>query len=389
MICEQNKCTACGACIQICPIHCIEFREYKGNRYPVISEEKCIKCGLCKKHCPELNRPQIHSIQKAYAAYAKEEIVRLKSASGGAFTCIAEAILRQGGIVFGSSMNMGLYVEHIGIEREEDLNKIQGSKYVYSDGKNCYQLAKTALQNGRNVLYSGTPCQVAGLYSYLGENYDQLTTIDLICHGTPPYKLFYEYVKDYEQKKKCKILEYKFRVHTRNKSGCFGELRYKNRKTVTKPLIWNCDSYYWHFMYGVIYRESCYTCPYAQKKRVADITLGDFWGIENIISNARVGNTSLILVNTEKGKTLLNKRQNLELINAEIDTAVKYNGQLNRPMCKPIKLRKRFYELYEKGGWREVRRDFYSGNRKTRAISRIAFYTPDWIKKIRHRIRKR
>lgn len=389
MICEQNECTACGACVQICPTHCIKFRENEGNQYPVITEEKCIKCGLCKKHCPSLQPLQTHSIRNAYAAYAKNDTIRLTSASGGAFTCLAENVLRQDGMVFGSSMNTELYVEHIGIERVEDLKKIQGSKYVHSDGRNCYQLAKAALQNGRKVLYSGTPCQIAGLYSYLGKDYEQLTTVDLVCHGTPSYKLFYEYIKDYEWKKKCRILEYKFRSHRGHKAGYFGELTYKSKKVNTRPLIWNCDSYYWYFMHGAIYCESCYSCPYAQKKRVADITLGDFWGIEKISPDARAGNISLVLTNTEKGEKLLSKGQNLELINVEIDVSVKYNGQLNHPMYKPVVLRRRFYELYSKGGWAEVRRDFYSRNRRIRFISRTAFYTPEWIKKIMHRIRKK
>jgi coenzyme F420-reducing hydrogenase beta subunit len=389
MICEHSKCTACGSCIQICPVHCIEFKEYDGERYPIINEDKCINCDLCKRHCPSLQKVNLNDIQNAYAAYANADATRLSCASGGAFTCLAENILGQGGIVFGSSMNPDLSIEHICVARKEDLNKIKGSKYVYSDGKDCYQLAKEALKRGRKVLYSGTPCQIAGLYSYLGKDYAELTTVDLVCHGTPPYKLFYEYIKDFEKEKKCSVLEYKFRSHMGHRGGCFGELTYKSKKTVTKPLLWNCDSYYCYFMYGVIYIENCYTCPYAQRKRVADITLGDFWGIEHIISGARAGNVSLVLINTEKGKALLNETQNMKIISVDVESAVRHNGQLNHPMEKPIELRNRFYNLYSNGGWRKVRLDFYSRNKKIRMASWVAFYTPDWIKKILHRIREK
>ena len=187
-IIDKSKCSGCSACFSVCPKRCIVMREDKeGFLYPSIDDKNCIHCGLCERICPIKNRylPPDNKDIIAIAAQLKDDSLRLNSSSGGVFTAIAEEVIKRGGVVFGAAFNKNLGVRHIYTETKEGLSQIRGSKYLQSIIGDAYKQAEHFLKNGRQVFFTGTPCQIGGLYAYLGENYDNLITQDLVCHGVP------------------------------------------------------------------------------------------------------------------------------------------------------------------------------------------------------------
>ena len=189
---NKNNCTGCRMCEQICPVNAIKMIENKeGFIEPVIDKTKCINCGLCSKRCPQLNEIKREDYKmEVYAAKNKNIEEQKSSSSGGVFSVLANYVLENNGIVFGCAFNDNLIAEHIGIEDKNELYKLRGSKYVQSNTKNTFKDVKENLENSRMVLYSGTPCQIAGLKQFLGKEYDNLYTVDLVCHGVPSPKLF-------------------------------------------------------------------------------------------------------------------------------------------------------------------------------------------------------
>lgn len=380
-----TECSRCGACVQLCPAGCISLDEERAR----IDSEKCLHCDVCRKHCHLLSGVPFKTNQKAYAATA-EEALRPASASGGAFAAIAGDFLRAGGVVFGSAWQEGSWrAAHIGIESEEDIPRLQGSKYTESDTGATYAQAKQALKAGRKVLYSGTPCQIAGLYSFLGKHYENLVTVDIVCHGVPKGELLEDYIAWYEKKHGCRVTKWSFRSHRGGRPGYFGEIEYeKNGKSRQKTMLWNCDSYYYHFMHSTCYQERCYSCPYAQRQRVGDITLGDFWGIETLFPGEKAGAISLALANSASGEALLEGCTRLTLRPADVEAACAKNGQLNAPTPKPVQASERFWQNYSQGGWEAVDQSFQSRTRMQQLKAWAVYYTPRSLKKWARNLRR-
>lgn len=373
-----TDCSRCGACVQVCPAGCIALDAERAW----IDSVKCLHCDACRRHCHLLSGAPLKTVQKAYAAAAADAGIRSQSASGGAFAAIAREFLRSGGLVFGSAWQEGWRAVHIGIEKEADLAKLQGSKYTESDLGDSYTQVKQALKTGRKVLFSGTPCQVAGLYSFLGKPYENLFTADIVCHGVPKGELLEDYIAWYEQKHGCHVTKWNFRSHRGGRSGYFGEIEYeKNGKRCQKTMLWNCDSYYYHFMHSTCYQQRCYSCPYAQRQRVGDITLGDFWGIEKLFPGEKAGAVSLLLVNSETGEALVSGCTQLTLRPADVEAACAHNGQLNAPTPKPAEASQRFWQNYSQGGWEVVDANFRSRTRVQRMKAWAVYYTPRSLKK--------
>jgi len=215
VVTDKSKCNGCHACYNACPKHCIEMKaDNLGFLYPVVNEVECVNCNICEKVCPILSdrTKNTHALQIGYAAYNSDEAIRLESSSGGVFTLLAEYILQNGGIVIGASMkedNKG--VHHIVVDNINDLEKLRTSKYVQSEIGNTYKKAQNALKNGKLVLFTGTPCQIGGLYSYLGQDYDNLYTQDLICHGVPSPYIWKKYVEMRETQFAAKLRRTNFR----------------------------------------------------------------------------------------------------------------------------------------------------------------------------------
>lgn len=359
MICEKNKCTGCFACFNICPKKAIEMIEDdNGFIYPQINKEKCVDCGLCKKVCPALNKPETHEPKKCYAMQAKDSEKLKNSTSGGAATIFSEFILNNSGVVYGSAFEKGFKINHIRIDRIEELEKIKGSKYVHSYINDIFSQVKKDLTNGKKVLFTGTPCQVAGLKRYLMKEYENLYCIDIICHGVPSQR----YLKDELAKdiKVEKISSLKFRKDDEFK------IIAKTNDSILKIMDLEESMYYSGFMDGFFYRENCYNCIFANSKRVSDITIGDFWGIHEdckLYKNKQKG-LSVILPITEKGITLIEEcKNNMLLEERKIEEAINGNSQLNNP----TKMNKNYYKFKKT----YVKKGFFKSYRKHRIFNII------------------
>lgn len=398
---KKENCCACGACYNICPRNAIEMivDEY-GFKYPKINYDKCIGCGACKKVCAFQNVIEKNEPLQVVAAARKDEDKIMKSASGGIFAVFAEYFLSIGGIVYGAALvkeNNTLVPKHIGIDDLKDLPKLLGSKYVQSDIGNVYKEIRTLLNNKKQILFSGTPCQVAGLKAFLGKKYENLFTIDIICHGVPNAEFFKGYLKILEKKFNGKILDFKFR----DKKDGWGpyilsaDILKQNKLQKERKYIYLDESTYASmFLYTDILRLNCYKCKYTNKHRTGDITIGDYWGIEKehpelLKINGGLLDTkkgiSAIIINTEKGKLGLEKLgQEIVYFDTTYEKVAVVNTQL-RESSKYGKYRNKIMELYKVGGFNKVDEYYYSKVLKKIAIKKkIKKFVPKFLwKKIK------
>lgn len=365
----EKNCSGCAACLNICPKDAIYMQEDEmGFLYPRIDEKKCIRCGKCQQVCNYQKGKIGKNTKKTYAGMALDDNILINSSSGGIFATIAKAVLMDKGTVFGCSLELhkdGLHPEHIRIENINEIHKLQGSKYVQSNIGNVYRLVSMDLRQGKFVLFSGTPCQVDALYGFLGKkDYPNLFTIDIICHGVPSERMFIDYIHAFEERLKGKIINISFR-DKRDGWGLKGAVEYLNKRGKKRrhSLPISLSSYYKLFLTSEIYRESCYSCKYAGNKRVGDITLGDYWGIELEHPDALIENggvidshkgVSCILINSEKGEKMLHKMcRDLSIQESTFEKAAHQNGQLNKPSVYTEK-RKYVFDLYKRGGYEAV-----------------------------------
>lgn len=346
-ICDKNLCTGCTACFNICPNNAIYMEESsEGFTYPVIDKEKCISCGLCTKVCPILNNVKIENKPVAYACINKDEKVRNLSSSGGIFTVLAEEILKNDGVIFGATFDEEYNVVHEYIEKKEDLEKLRGSKYVQSSINDTYKRTKEFLENNRYVLFTGTPCQIEGLKKYLQKDYKKLYTQDIICHGVPSPKVWKKYLEYRKNKDKQKPQNISFRNKDNgwklfNTKFEYSKFEYKQNQ--------NEDIYMQAFLKNTSLRNSCYNCSFKKKNRVSDITLADFWGIENVLPEMDDNKgTSLVIVNSNKGEEFFEKiKNNINYKEVDLDEAIKYNKSMIESV-KQDKNRKKFFENLDK-----------------------------------------
>jgi coenzyme F420-reducing hydrogenase beta subunit len=260
-------------------------------------------------------------------------------------------------VIFGATLNEDNKCIHIAVTNIDDLPRLQGSKYVQSDMADTYSLAKECLLNDRIVLFTGTPCQIAGLYTAVGKNkFDNLYTVDLICHGVPSPMLFKQYIDYLEKQNKGKIIHINFRSKARHGWGVAGY--YTKTKTKTNYISQYKNPYMIAFLKNLSLRECCYSCKYARPERVSDITIGDLWGVEEIApSFADKRGCSVALVNTDKGDEMISWiKDSCDIIDLNLSDVVKHQSMLQRPVERP-KERDTFYEVIRQGGierwWRE------------------------------------
>lgn len=343
-IVNYKDCFSCRSCFLSCPANAIEMVENgEGFFYTEVNEDKCTDCGLCVRKCPALNEVTREGFEQlGLAVVAKDKEILFKSSSGAASSIIAHKIVTDGGVVFGAAYDENLFVHHVACKSFAELEKIKGSKYVESFTGNTFKEAKEYLENGQIVLYTGSPCQIAGLKKYLGKDYENLYTLDLICHGVPSRKFFLKYLKWLGKKMKSKIIYYDFRDKDVGGWSCGGKFK---TKTKTKTLEASCDPYYASFLRGESYRESCYACKYANMRRVGDITIGDFWGVEKFYPNKHNENgVSCCIVNSKKGQMLLDSvKENFDVMPCKLEEIQKENWNLNQPSIRP-KIRGSFYK---------------------------------------------
>lgn len=381
----DKNCTGCGACIQKCPQKAIDFKYYElGFTYPVIDTTKCINCNLCSKVCPINKSFDSSDNQKIYAAIISQKDILLNSTSGGIFSAICNWIFKQEGIVYGCAYSNELKPIHIRVDNANDLDKLRGSKYVQSNTSTTFIQAKKDLDSGKYVLYSGTPCQIDGLKKFLGKKYDKLLCVDIICHGVPSEKYFLDYIKYLENKYSAKISKISFRDKS-NKgwslAGTFSGTYLKKEKSFTKKLNYFDSYYYSYFLYGDIYRKSCYECKYAQTSRVGDITLGDFWGAAELKFNFNVDDgCSLVLLNSEFAFKIWNELD-IKFKEISIEKAVMCNEQLRTPSKYRIS-RKTRIEEYNNGNIFAISNNFRKENFKKNIAAKIKYMLPRSFKKI-------
>ncbi|MGB3209079.1 MAG: Coenzyme F420 hydrogenase/dehydrogenase, beta subunit C-terminal domain [Desulforhopalus sp.] len=335
------NCCGCGSCQQICPVTCITMQAANdGFSYPVINEEACIDCAKCYNACPfhESNKSAEH-VQKTrcYYGWHNNDYIRKDSTSGGAFSAIAEVVFNQNNTtVYGALFDENWTVCHKGIDKLDDLDSLRQSKYVQSEIGNCYVEIRGKLQNDEHVLFCGTPCQVHGLRTFLRKDYDKLLLVDFICHGVTSPAAFHMYICSLEKSEKSSVTNFRFRdkVSRGNiKSLAYTTIEFENKKSKSTEI----NSYLMAYMKGVMQRASCEKCPYATLHRQSDLTMGDFWGIENYVHNIKkefYKGISLILSNTEKGHLICNKLSKVMTL-TETDVSWALNGK-NAQLIKPV-----------------------------------------------------
>ena len=338
---DKNNCCGCGACANRCPHKCISMSYDKdGFIHPEIDTKNCIDCGLCKKVCPVNNKSgKAKEPLDIIAAFNKDDKVRQSSSSGGLFTLFAEWIIDSKGIVFGAAYNEKWEVSHISIEKKEDISKLRGSKYVQSFIGDTYSQAEKELKKGRLVLFTGTPCQIAGLHSFLGRHYNNLILIDVLCHGVPSSRVFQLYIREKSNKKDI------YYINMRSKKEGWKNYHFDINEY---SVIYKNDTYMEAFLRNLILRPSCYKCLFKNGKSYSDISLGDFWGVKEYHKQIDDDKgLSLVLINTERGKQLFGK------LNIDNSTKVLYQEALTlnsglSGIIRPHRSRSRFFKELQK-----------------------------------------
>lgn len=340
-ICEHDSCTACSACQSICHKHAITMiTDDEGFQYPYINEDSCVECGLCIKTCPANKELDVTSSypQQPYLAWINDDEVRLDSSSGGIFTALARYVISQGGVVCGAAYDDDMTVRHRIVDNENDLIHLRGSKYVQSITEGIFSDIKVYLNKGVMVYFVGTPCQVAGLKSFLKKKYDNLLTSDLICHGVPSGNLFKEQIKYFERKVGKKIVDVKFRAKKRFGQGY--DIQITTNTGANEFFCAELVPYFNGFWKNITLRESCYKCQYASLHREGDITLADFWLVKKCFPDVRTSKgTSLVFVNSIIGENIFMKLANsgdVYIREATIEQALLGQGQLKSPVPRPI-----------------------------------------------------
>ena len=337
-ISNNTICCGCGACEQICSKHAISMRPNKeGFLYPKLEESLCVDCGLCSKICPELHAADsLNPTGYPLAAQAKANKVLDKSSSGGIFSVVAEYVLNNGGVVVGAELTENMKVRHVIVDNVRELNKLCGSKYAQSNTSNIYKSVKELLQQGRFVFFTGTPCQVSALKLFLRRPFENLLTADLICHGVPSLLMFNMIVEYLEKKYKGKVMDYQFRSKKltgwSRVSACTMLINGKIKHIYYNEMM---RAFFQAFLDGHVLRMDCYQCPFTRTERAGDFTMADFWSLmsTNPKFPRQHRGVSMILVNTEKGQSILDAcLDKIYMEPSDLDVILAgYNYQLKHP----------------------------------------------------------
>ena len=334
---NHTDCCGCKACGDVCPKSCISFCEDKeGFVYPHVDEAQCISCKKCQRICPELNPSYNAKSDSAIAAFALNYEERRNGSSGGIFGLLAQEIIKKGGKVWGAAFDFDLQLHHEAAIKTEGLSRLYRSKYIQSDPERVYTQIKKDISEGILTLFSGTPCQCNAIKNFIGRS-DLLITVEVICHGVPPQSLFNKLIAYLESKSHCKIISFSFRSKSEKAlhPHSFTYVCENGKRKMTVNGLHYQFPYYFGFQKYITLRPACYNCKWAKPERTADITLGDFWGIDKYDSSldAKEG-VSMIIVNTEAGEALIECIENQKQIFSEqfpIKVAIENNGCLSAP----------------------------------------------------------
>lgn len=348
---NSQDCCGCTACRSVCPKNAISMvTDFQGFVMPSVDKDLCIECNLCEKVCPVINKDKFEVMRSdaVFVGALKDIEERLQSQSGGAFWALATAVINQGGVVYGCGYKDHFVAAH---KRSEDLlscSEFRLSKYVQSDMGDSFVHVKNDLQNNKLVLFSGTPCQCAGLISFLGEDYSNLIICDIICHGVPSPKLVKDYISELESKNKSEVVDLIYRFKDGNKYEWGKEVEkitFSDGKNLIRPVLSNL--FYSHaFM-----RESCYVCPFGSRA-TSDITIADAWGCEEFASSVdtKYGMSTIIIHSLEKKKIILSiLSESMELQEAKLDDIKKYQPNLSAPIQRS-KRKEKYVKMFLKHG---------------------------------------
>lgn len=364
---DETLCCGCRACEQVCNTKAIEMNFNKeGFLYPIIDNTKCIRCNSCRIACPINNKAITENLgfeePIAYVAWSNNQLLRFESSSGGIFGAIAEHIIHNNGIVYGAAFDENHRLNYESAENFKDLYPLKVSKYIQANTKHRFSEIKESLNNNKTVFFTGTPCYVAGLKSFLKKEYNNLITADFICHGVPSQKLFDKYFHYLKEKYKGEITRFRFR----DKIDWFGQhpttsfyVR-KNNKEKRKSIPVPLTSYFNSFLQYKTHRPSCYECQFRTIRRISDFTLADYWGVEKFHDNMDFNNgVSALIIHTKKGKKLINE---LGEIISLVKSDIKYAGKVNINMhTKSIKhpLRDEIYANIDSLTYKELDKKYF------------------------------
>lgn len=373
---DKKDCCGCGACVQRCPKHCIAFEEdEEGFRYPHANASLCIHCGLCEKVCPVINRFEASDPLKVYAAKNTDLSKRELSSSGGLFITLAEQVIDKGGVVFGIVFDDQWEAHHVAATTKEELLSMMRSKYLQSRTENTFYETEKYLRTGRNVMYTGTPCQIAGLRHFLRKEYDNLLTVDVICHGCPSPGVWRRYLSELVSLQSARsaatgkntvlnrslkslsaIADISFREKSRSGYDWqkYGFVVWQksapkaDQNSVLSSYTFSDNPFMRGFLANIYLRPSCYACPAKGGISGADITIADYWGIENVLPDyADKSGVGLAIVHTVKGQRAFDDA-GFDRVETSLDAATACNKSYWKPVAIP-KCRTAFYHGFGKG----------------------------------------
>lgn len=387
---DLEKCCGCGACINACPKQAMSFSQNDfGFIRPLIDEKKCIECGKCIQTCPQFNEVEASQPYKIFAAINLDDIVLKNSSSGAIFYALAENVISEGGSVFGATLDDDFKVKHIYVDRLEDLPLLQKSKYVQSYVGNSYKQALERLKDGKKVLFSGTPCQVAAMKSFMkGKDTSKLILVDVVCHGVPSPVFWKSYI-DLLSLKIGNLKEYVFGYKRKIRNGMNKYVSFVGETGKRYIKNWPQDSYNCFFMESKNYQDVCYSCKYAKSERVSDLTICDYWSWDKYHKDdfPSCSTISGICVNTIIGEEIIGKISNkLILVESSFDNLSAHNGCLLRPTSKP-KDRDIFLQEWKSNGYEFVEKKFERKNCLRILKNRLQMCIPENFKLWFHRLR--
>lgn len=379
-----QDCTLCGACRSACPVDAIQMTApYLDFFYPEIDQARCLHCGQCDRACPILHPPERTeetALSRAYAAKCAEEAMRMRSSSGGVFYALADRMLRDGGAICGAVFDESFHVKHLLSHRREDLLRMMGSKYAQSEMGTCYRDVKRELDAGHPVLFSGCPCQIAGLRSYLGKSYPRLLLVELICHGIPSDSMLQAYIKYQEKRHGAPLTQLEFRSKVKGWHRSAVRIEFANGKVSSQPMT--LDTYMQGYFRCITLKEACFSCKFRNFASGSDFTIGDFWGAE-VALPALDDNKglSVVIAHSQKAEDFLPTLP-LEVVPVEMETVIQYNQSLVRSFSAGVQ-REAFYTFAATHGLEAAIKQYFSESvfqklkRKGRFALRCAWY---WVR---------
>lgn len=327
-----DRCSGCTACAAACPVQCIDMTaDRDGFLYPKIRSDACIHCGKCLRTCPVLNRKSPETqLPAAFSAKNRDTECRKESSSGGVFSALAEEVIAGNGVVFGAAVAEDLRIKHIAVDNTMDLVRLRGSKYVSSELGGTFSRVRELLRAGRPVLFCGTPCQVEGLLGYLHRPYDNLLTVDFICHGVPSAKVWEAYLQERTHRGGSNITSVSFRSKQTGWKNYSMKIRFADDSVYCSSM--RDDPYLQAFRENISLRPSCHNCAFKGANRKSELSLADFWGIQHIdpAQDDNLG-TSLVFVHSQKGHEILNRiTDRITLRQTDAQGAIAHNSAMVR-----------------------------------------------------------